>query len=65
MAFSLIDKDNQYGAEAVGSVGYINYLGNVSPYFSNCRDNDYIGSYEECIKYLRDKGCTEIIGKEI
>lgn len=55
-------KHGDYGVEIVGSIAYTNYLGDTSVYHGKYRDNDFVGTAEECLKFIESKGITEVYG---
>ena len=60
--FDQMKKEGLYGVDIVGDVAYINVITDNSPYFASNRDTDFIGTKEECLKYLDKKDIKNIYG---
>jgi hypothetical protein len=53
---------DQYGIEISGDTAYTTNITDSSVYHAAYRDNDFVGSLEECRRYLNNKKIVKIIG---
>lgn len=55
-------KTEYYSVEIICNVAYVTPLKDASDYHGLAKDNDFIGTKDECEKFIASKNVSEIYG---